>query len=222
MHDTNEASANEANTPKLASKAGLVPRMLHHAGYVTQDAAKTVDFYSRILGMEFVSTVMDDKVPSTGEDFPYLHLFFQMDDGSTLAFFESPSMGPPSAPSHPAYDVFNHTALAASTTEEVDAWTERLRENGVEVLGPIDHGIIYSIYFHDPNGLRLEITTTTDETWVDHADDARRDLEDWVAAKKRAASEGGDVATALLELIADRKVEMRKRGIIGADDIQKS
>lgn len=196
--------------------------MLHHAGYVTQDAAKTVDFYSRILGMEFVSTVMDDKVPSTGEDFPYLHLFFQMPDGSTLAFFESPSLGPPAPPSHPAYDVFNHTALDASSPAEVDAWATRLRENGIDVLGPIDHGIIYSIYFHDPNGLRLEITTTTDPSWVDHAADARRDLADWVAAKKQAAAEGREVTAALLELIAERKTEMKARGIIGANEIHSS
>lgn len=216
-----------SDTPKTAAPDAsrtndLVPRMLHHAGYVTQDAARTVDFYSKILGMEFISTVMDDKVPSTGEDFPYLHLFFQMPDGSTLAFFESPSLGPPSAPSHPAYDVFNHTALNASSTAEVDVWAEHLRKNEIEVLGPIDHGIIYSIYFHDPNGLRLEITTTTDPSWVEHADDAQRDLEDWVAAKKRAAAEGTDVTSALLELIAERKLEMRARGIIGADEIHSS
>lgn len=44
-----------------------MPRMLHHSGFVTHDAAKTVDFYSRGLGMESVSTVMDDRVPSTAE-----------------------------------------------------------------------------------------------------------------------------------------------------------
>jgi catechol 2,3-dioxygenase-like lactoylglutathione lyase family enzyme len=212
----------DKTSKNLKNESDLVPRMLHHAGYVTQDAAKTVDFYSRILGMEFIATVMDDKVPSTGEDFPYLHLFFEMGDGSTLAFFESPCMGPPSAPSHPAYDVFNHTALNATSRAEVDTWAQRLTDHGVDVLGPIDHGIIYSIYFEDPNGLRLEITTTTDASWKDHGKDARRDLEDWVAAKKRAAEEGIDTTTALLELIAERKSEMRERGIIGADEIHSS
>ncbi len=206
-------------TGDRADTPGLQPRMLHHAGHVTQDAAATVDFYARILGMDFVATVMDDRVPSTGEPFPYLHLFFRMADGSTLAFFESPCMGPPSAPSHPAYDVFNHTALAAASTAEVDAWAQRLRESGVEVLGPVDHGVIYSIYFHDPNGLRLEITTTTDPSFDDHADEARADLEAWEAAKKRAAAAGGDVAGALLELIGERKEQMRARGIRTADEL---
>lgn len=201
--------------------SGLMPRMLHHAGYVCQDAASTVEFYAGILGLDFVATVMDDKVPSTGEPFPYLHLFFRMADGSTLAFFESPSLGPPSAPSHPAYDVFNHTALAAASREEVDAWCAHLRSHDVEVLGPIDHGIIYSIYFHDPGGLRLEITTTTDDAWDDHAAEARGDLAAWVAAKQRAAENGADLMDTLLELIAERKQDMRARGIIPADEIPK-
>jgi catechol 2,3-dioxygenase-like lactoylglutathione lyase family enzyme len=199
-------------THPTAPATGLKPRMLHHAGYVTQDAASTVDFYARILGMDFVATVMDDKIPSTGEPFPYLHLFFRMEDGSTLAFFESPSLGPPSKPSHPAYNVFNHTALAAVSRAEVDSWGARLRDCGIDVLGPIDHGIIYSIYFHDPNGLRLEITTTIDESW---------DLEAWQAAKQQAAASGADLMTTLLELIADRKQDMRDRGILPADEIPK-
>jgi catechol 2,3-dioxygenase-like lactoylglutathione lyase family enzyme len=193
--------------------------MLHHAGYVTQDAAATVDFYSRILGMEFSATVMDDKVPSTGEPFPYLHLFFKLADGSTLAFFESPSLGPPAPASHPAYDVFNHTALAASSKQEVDVWMQWLTDNGVEVIGPIDHGVIYSIYFHDPNGLRLEITVTTLEGWDDRAAEARDDLAAWEAAKRDAADAGDDRTTALLKLIAERKAEMHERGIISADEI---
>jgi catechol-2,3-dioxygenase len=39
------------------------------------------------------------------------------------------------------------------------AWKDRLTSHGVEVVGPVDHeGIFLSIYFFDPNGLRLEFT----------------------------------------------------------------
>ena len=203
----------------LARRAVLMPKMLHHSGFVTHDAGATVDFYSRILGMEFVSTVMDDRVPSTGEAFPYLHLFFRMGDGSTLAFFESPCMPPPSKASHPAYDVFNHVALAAASREEIDAWHQWLVKNGVETVGPIDHGIIYSIYFHDPNGIRLELTVTTDPSWIEHPVEARRDLDDWIATKARAAKEGRNTETALLELIKTKKGDMRSRGIKIADEL---
>jgi len=118
--------------------------------------------------------------------------------------------------------VFNHVALAASSKAEVDEWARRLRDNGVEVLGPVDHGIIYSIYFHDPNGIRLELTTTVDDSWTKHGKQALADVADWVAIKERAAAQGRDPTVALLELIRAKKAEMKARGIIGADELHGS
>lgn len=167
------------------------PRMLHHTAYVTHDVEATVKFYTEVLGMKLVSTVIDDAVPSTGDPWPYLHLFFQMQDGSTVAFFES--VGLPKAPpvAHPAYNIFNHLAMDVGSREEVDRWAERFRKLGIEFVGPTDHGIIYSIYFKDPNDLRLELTATTDPTWVNHGDQAHADVEAWGKAKAIAAK-GGD------------------------------
>ena len=133
--------------PSLASSS-LVPRMLNHYARVTHDVGATADFYSRILGMEIASTIMDDHVPSTGDNFPYFHIFFRMGDGSTMAFFECTDLPPPAKPSHPAYDVFDHIALEVKDATELAQWKEWLVSQGVEVLGPVDHkGIIESIYF---------------------------------------------------------------------------
>ncbi|MDB5452022.1 MAG: hypothetical protein JWO33_600 [Caulobacteraceae bacterium] len=172
--------------PKLAP-----PRMLHHTAYVTHDVEATVKFYTEILGMKLVSAVVDDSIPSTGDPWPYLHLFFQMQDGSTVAFFESIGLPKPSPDSHPAYGIFNHLAMDVGTREEVDRWAKRLAAHGVEMVGPTDHGIIYSIYFKDPNGIRLELTATTDPNWVNHGDQAAADVEAWAQAKAMAAA-GGD------------------------------
>src|SRR3954468_16955519 len=147
-------------------KSGLTPRMLNHAAYVTHDVAATADFYTRILGMELASTIFDDHVPSTGDDFPYFHIFFRMADGSTIAFFEVADLPPRATPSHPAYEVFDHMALQAKDAEELRRWRDWLAQNGVDVLGPIDHkGMLESIYFHDPNGIRLELTVPHDPQW---------------------------------------------------------
>src|SRR3546814_15802347 len=81
--------------------------MLNHAAWVTHDVEATADFYTRVMGMELVSTVLDDSVPSTGDDFAYFHVFFKMRDGSTIAFFEAPGLPPPSEVTHPAYEVFD-------------------------------------------------------------------------------------------------------------------
>ena len=184
----------------------LVPVMLNHLAWVTNDVEKTADFYIRIMGMELASTVYDDKVPSTGDDFPYFHIFFRMQDGSTIAFFEAPGLPDRAPPPHPAYEVFDHVALQAGNREELLLWKAWLDENGVDVIGPVDHkGLILSIYFHDPNGLRLEITTPVDPEWNQHTDRGYADLEMWIETKAKAQAAGEDFRTVMIDLIRKQR-----------------
>jgi catechol-2,3-dioxygenase len=101
-----------------------------------------------------------DRVPSTGEYAPYLHVFFKLGDGSYIAFFD---LGDDTAalpsPNTPAW--VNHIALEVASRDELLAAKARLERHGVQVLGVTDHKIIESIYFFDPNGLRVELTTPT-------------------------------------------------------------
>lgn len=189
-----------ATQPDAASEPRAhpgMPRMLHHVTYVTYDSAATTDFYTRIMGMPLVATVMDDHLPSTGDRTPYFHTFFQMGDGATIAFFESPGL--PDLPPYPssAFDNFNHLALEVPSKDDVNAWNRWLNINGVDVR-LVDHGIIYSIYFHDPNGVRLEITTNVTHAWKENGVEAAAALQEWVDAK----SAGGDVDGRLRALIA--------------------
>ena len=180
------------------------PTMLSHVAYVTHDTAATAQFYSDVLGMELVNAVLDDSIPSTGDAVAYFHSFFRMADGSTVAFFEAPELPPEPAPSHPAYDIFRHLAMQVDTTEEVDGWRDWLVENGVDVLGPVDHKIVYSIYFHDPNGNRLEITAPLDPDWNNMGARARESLAEWEQVKATARQSGRDMATVLKELTVER------------------
>src|SRR3546814_4903218 len=66
------------------SSAKLTPLMLNHAAWVTHDVEATADFYTRVMGMELVSTVLDDSVPSTGDDFAYFHVFRSEEHTSEL------------------------------------------------------------------------------------------------------------------------------------------
>ena len=192
--------------PASALQQGLTPRMLNHLAYVTHDVAATADFYTRVLGMELASTIFDDHVPSTGEDFPYFHIFFRMADGSTIAFFECTDLPPAAESTHPAYDTFNHVALQVADRQELRRWYEWLKSCGVEVLGPVDHkGMIESIYFHDPNGIRLELTVPLDKEWNRHTRQGYADLKLWVQTKERAAREGRDPGEALREMIRAAK-----------------
>lgn len=195
-----------AETATADSMTKLTPLMLNHAAWVTHDVEATADFYMNIMGMDLASTVIDDTVPSTGDAFPYFHIFFRMKDGSTIAFFEAPGLPARPAVSHPAYDIFDHIALQAETKEEVNHWYEWLTSQGIDVVGPTDHGgLIYSIYFRDPNGLRLEITYPTDVDWNKHSAKGLADLTMWNEGKQRAIASGRDVADAMAELIVARR-----------------
>ncbi len=180
------------------------PTMLSHVAYVTRDTAATVDFYTRILGMDLVNAILDDAIPSTGEEVPYFHSFFRMADGSTVAFFEAPELPPLDPPPHPAYDTFQHLAMQVDSRQTVERWRDWLLAHGIDVLGPVDHKIIYSIYFHDPNGVRLEITTPLSPRWNDDEAGARASLGEWEAAKERARVSGLDPVAVLTELARQR------------------
>jgi catechol 2,3-dioxygenase-like lactoylglutathione lyase family enzyme len=164
--------------------------MLHHTAYVTHDVAATCDFYTRVLCMKLVSSVIDDAIPSTGDPFPYIHIFFELGDGSTIAFFESLDLPPPAPISHPAYDIFNHLALDVGSVEAVQDWAQHLTREGVAFIGPVEHGIITSIYFRDPNNLRLELTANVIPEWKQHGARAAQDVADWQALKEQSRSEG--------------------------------
>ena len=64
---------------------------IHHVAYRCRDAAQTVEWYARVLGMEYVTAFAEDTVPSTGEDDPYMHVFLDAGGGNVLAFFELPN-----------------------------------------------------------------------------------------------------------------------------------
>jgi glyoxylase I family protein len=135
-----------------------VPRRLNHVAYVTRDTAATIRFYEDILGMPLVSYAAADKVPSTGDSGHFLHTFFQMGDGSCIAFFEIEGLPAEALESRlPLWA--RHLALSVDSPEELEDARQHLLSHGVDVLGPVDHeGIWSSLYFFDPNGVRLEIT----------------------------------------------------------------
>ena len=139
-------------------------KRIHHVAYRCNDAKETVDFYRSKLGMDFKLAIAEDRVPSTQAPDPYMHVFLDAGMGNVLAFFElpnSPAMG--RDPCTPAW--VQHIAFEVETTDELLATKARLEEAGLEVVGPVDHGIFDSIYFFDPNGHRLELTVNkgTDE-----------------------------------------------------------
>ncbi|MFA5703635.1 MAG: VOC family protein [Advenella sp.] len=130
---------------------------LHHFAWRCKDAEETRAFYEDILGLPLTHLIRADNVPSTGEHCPYVHLFFRLDDGSTIAFFDlgDDQTALPS-PNTPAW--VNHLALKVESLEVLERAKAKLEAAGIQVLGITNHGFVQSIYFFDPNGIRLELT----------------------------------------------------------------
>jgi catechol 2,3-dioxygenase-like lactoylglutathione lyase family enzyme len=115
-----------------------------------------------------------------------VHIFFEMADGSSLAFFDLGD-GVAAEPSANTPRWCNHMALEVSSPEDLHKAHKRLVDAGVEVVGPLDHdGFVRSIYFFDPNGARLELTTPTASPakLAGYRRDARAELDAWTTEKR--------------------------------------
>lgn len=137
---------------------------VHHVAYRCRDAKETVEWYQKYLGMDFVLAIAEDKVPSTGEPDPYMHIFLDAGGGNILAFFELPTR-PDMGRDENTPIWTQHLALKVDSMKTLLDTKERLQNQGVSVLGPTNHTLFHSIYFFDPNGHRIELAfdVTTDK-----------------------------------------------------------
>jgi len=141
-----------------------ISRGVHHLALNTDDMKKTMDFYVGVLGMPLVHAL---KVPpglGTGPGnrgnppFENLrHYFFDAGGDSLLAFFEMPKGAKPKG-DRDAIAAMQHVSFAVST-ERFHEVVKKLEQHDIPLLGPINVGSdTWSIYFYDPNGIRLEFS----------------------------------------------------------------
>ncbi len=129
----------------------MLIRGINHLAFITDDMPKTIRFYRDLLGLELAAGIGHDG---------FRHYFFQMGTGQ-VAFFEydiaqpmkrGKFHGTPTA--EPVG--FDHVAFTVETKEDLFAMKDKLEAAGVKVQGVVDHGILWSIYFFDPNNIPLE------------------------------------------------------------------
>jgi len=137
----------------------MVPvKGLHHFAYRCRDAEETRHFYEDILGLPMVHIVRSNNVLSTGKCCSFVQLFFRMKDGSHISFFDpGDNQKIDLSANMPAW--VNHLALAVDDLAMLENAKLALEAEGVPILGTTDHNDTKSIYFFDPNGIRLELTT---------------------------------------------------------------
>jgi glyoxylase I family protein len=114
-----------------------------------------------------------------------MHVFLDAGMGSVLAFFELPTRKPMDR-DHNTPEWVQHIAFEV---EDMDALLEakkHVESEGLDVIGPVNHGIFQSIYFFDPNGHRLELVANTQTQ--EQIDELKRVapamLEEWNQTKR--------------------------------------
>ena len=126
------------------SRSASSARGLHHVALLCSDVEKTVRFYQEVL--EFPLTEIFENRDYAGSN----HFFFDIGNGNLLAFFDLPGLD--LGPYAEVLGGLHHLAISVEP-ERWDRLKKRLAEAGVAYQE--ESGT--SIYFPDPDGVRLEL-----------------------------------------------------------------
>lgn len=173
---------------------GQHPSGIHHLAFMAGDIKKHIAFFSEVMGCPLVALFDMHGVPGG------LHAFLRMNDHSYFSIVQLPEVdqipielgkthaGNGALPSAPG--TLQHLAFGVDTDAELLAMRDRIRSHGVNVLGPIDHGMCRSIYFAGPDQMTLEVATSHEAidpaAWIDPAVLAKAGISDEEAARFRA------------------------------------
>ncbi len=130
---------------------------LDHVVFPTWDAPASLGFYRDVLGLPLTHALVGDDWGGK----PWLMMIFALEAGRELVLVALRGTRPPSPSGLPADT--RHYAFSVADRSEQDAWRAKLAAAGVPVTDE-NHGDQHSIYFTDPNGIVLEITTPPSDT----------------------------------------------------------
>jgi catechol 2,3-dioxygenase-like lactoylglutathione lyase family enzyme len=126
---------------------------ISHPAFFGIHTAATIRFYTEILGMRIVL-----RQPNL-DDASMEHVFFHVGNDNFIAYFlpyDEAAAADKYQRMKPGYGVMNHLALDVDLAN-FDTAIERLKAEGIELKGPTDRGYERSIYFRDPDGVRIEL-----------------------------------------------------------------
>jgi catechol 2,3-dioxygenase-like lactoylglutathione lyase family enzyme len=179
-------------------------RGINHLAMVTPDMDATVRFYVGVLGLRLVATVMAG---------PMRHYFFELGPENTVAFFEMKGIetfAKPAGASTSRAIQFDHLSLNLPDERALLELRERLRAAGCEITEVVDHEIVRSVYFTDPNGIALEASWwAVDVTGrpADHDDKTVFADPDPVPAVRELQAHGDVLATPSTKLVDEEIVD---------------
>jgi len=150
---------------------------VHHLAFMAGDIKKHIAFFSEVLGCPLVALFDMHGVPGA------LHAFLRLNDHCYFSIVQMADVdkipielghthagqgGLPSAPG-----TLQHLAFNVDSDEDLIRMRDRIRSHGINVIGPIDHGMCRSLYFAGPDQMTLEIATSNapvdPRRWIDPA-----------------------------------------------------
>lgn len=148
---------------------------LHHIAICTADIKQQIEFFTDKLGMQLQALYWMHGVENT------CHGFLRLNDESSVAFVYNPDIKnipvvlgethSGNSGANCAAGAMQHLALKVKNHDELLAMRDRLRSKGVPVMGPLDHGMCWSIYFAGPENLSLELSYSDEpinaDAWCD-------------------------------------------------------
>jgi len=125
---------------------------VHHITIVGADRQTSIDFWEGVLGMPFVfeQPNLDNESES--------HLYFDPGDGRLITVFTNEEREPDPTRTSTDIGCVHHIAFAVSHATFQQA-VERLDERGIRHSGVKDRGFMDSLYFDDPLGLLIELSS---------------------------------------------------------------
>jgi catechol 2,3-dioxygenase-like lactoylglutathione lyase family enzyme len=166
-------------------------RGINHPALFGLSYDKTMDFYTRVLGMRLVLEQPNLDDPNS------VHLFFETGPGQFIAYFV-PKPGS-DIEGRVQSGALNHIAL--NLDGDLDEAIAALQAEGVPYSGPVDRGYERSVYFRDPNGVVVELLT-----WITPVPEGVDEGDLILAAQERRLGRGAyaieddDVKAAIAEL----------------------
>lgn len=151
------------------------PTGIHHIAIMTGDMKKQIEFFSDVLGTPLVAIFDMHGVPGG------IHAFLKLDGGCYFSLVQLPetadipiTLGITHAGTgagNSAPGTMQHLAFYVKDEALLLAMRDRIRTKGVNVIGPLNHGMCKSIYFAGPEQLTLEVACpgmpVSADRWVD-------------------------------------------------------
>lgn len=169
------ATLDEARDSHTIQKDAMTPNGIHHLAISTTDIKAQIEYFNDVLGCELVALYWMHGVEGAW------HGFLKLNDASYIAFVEMPQNSDASveigathagwAGGASAGGTMQHVSLNVDTYDDLLGIRDRIRDRGLNVYGPIDHGMCHSIYFPGLEDLSLEVSTSDaaidGRAWVD-------------------------------------------------------